>query len=148
MAIYSLNIILCYSPLASISVPASAHVISLPSSYIPCLFLVPLSSYLPSLLRSFPPIHLFTSLSFLCLPPSLLRMLQIILSASQTLPLHLYLFPQLVVNSSGQTILSLPTLVPQSKPVHPISTPLTKSEHFCTSLPLLNSTHRTKVGRG
>ena len=91
---------------------------------------------------------LYLSIPPLRLPSSPLRMLQIILLAPHTLPLHPHLCHQLEVNSSGQIILSFPTPVPPSKPAHPISTPLAKSQHFCTSLPLLNSTHRTKVGQG
>ena len=117
-------------------------------SSLSCLLLVPLSPYLFFLLHSFSPLCLFTSLFLPCLPPSPLRMLQIILTAPQTLPPHPHLFPQSEVNSSSQTIMSSPTPVPPLKRVHPISTPLPISQHFCTSLPLLNSTHRTKVGRG
>ena len=149
-----MNIISCYSPLAPICDPASAHAISLPSSYVPCqphpyivyfLFL-----YCPTYLLScafFTVSSLYFSIPPLCLPSSPLRMLQIILLAPQTLPLHPHLFHQLAVNSSGQIILSFPTPVPPSKPAHPISTPLAKSQHFCTFLPLLNSTCITKVGQ-
>ena len=103
---------------------SSLFLYPLTTSPLSCLLLVPLSPYLPFLLRSFTPFHLFTSLSLPCLPPSPLRILQIILTTPQTLPPHPHLFPQLAFNSFGQPILSSPTPVPPSNPVHPISTSL------------------------
>ena len=91
-------------------------------SSLSCLLLVPLSPYLFFLLHSFSPLCLFTSLFLPCLPPPPLRMVQMCMSDPQTLPLHSHLFPQLVVNSSDQSILSLPTPLSPSNPVHSIST--------------------------